>query len=170
MLNILNGQTIAETKDSVDRLQAFVEQYYGEMSSRVQALEGVDIRGRGDADAMSGDDTESVATIHAHPPDPSSEEPFERDLVHYDFSGDLERSWVYRRNRTFRGSVLSAPTNSVNSLRWSFFSELSMAEVSNISVIDLTVTERETFNARRSLQTWSAQPDNRVPTGPYTDG
>lgn len=168
VLNILNGQSIAEAKDSVDRLHTFVEQCYKEMSSRVQLLEGLDIRGRGDADAILGDDTESIATIHAHPPDSSSGEILERGIQHFDFSDDLERSRVYRRNRAFRKSVVSAFTKSAYSLGWSFFSDLSMADVSDVSIISLAISERETFNPQRSSQTWSARLNHGASTGPYT--
>lgn len=161
--------TIAEAKDSVDRLHALVEQCYKEMSFRVQALEVLDMRERGNADWMSGRDTESLATIHAHPLDLSSEESSGSEPVRFDFSDDLQRSRVYRRNQAFRKSVISALTNSVYSLGWSIFSDLSMAEVSNISVINLGITEGETFNFLRSSQTWSSQTNDEAPTGPYTE-
>lgn len=187
VLNILNGfvpicqmllsawvlifrrQTIIEAKDSVDRLHALVEKCYKEMSSRVQALEDLGFQKRESVDWMSGDETESLATIHAHPPGLKSEESIDSEIVRFDFLDDLERSRVYRRNKAFRKSVISALTNSVYSLGWSFLSDLSMAEVSNISVINLGVTEGETFNPRRSSQTWSAQPNDRTSTGLYTN-
>lgn len=124
---------------------------------------------RRDADWMSADDTESLRTIHAHQPDLSPEESFESESVRFDFSDVLQRSRVYRRNQAFCGSFISTLTNSVYSLGWSFFSDLSMAEVSDISVINLAITEEETFNPRRSSQTWSAQPNERVFAGADTD-
>ena len=139
------------------------------MSSRIQALEVLDEQPRSDADRISGDDTESMRTIHAYQPDLSSEKSFESELVPFDFSYDLQRSRVYKRNQAFRESIISALTNSVYSLGWSFFSDLSMAEVSNISVINLAITEEETFNPQRSLQTWSAQPNDGISTGPSSD-
>ncbi|KAI4185820.1 MAG: hypothetical protein LQ346_005816 [Caloplaca aetnensis] len=39
ILHVLNGHTITEAKDSVDRLHGMIERYYQEMSSRVEALE-----------------------------------------------------------------------------------------------------------------------------------
>lgn len=187
VLNILNGfvpicqkllsvwvlifrrHTIVEAKDSVDRLHALVEQCYKEMSSRVRALEVLDTQERVDADWVSGNDTESLATIHAHPHDLSSDESIESEPVRLDFMDDLQKSRVYRRNQAFRESVISALTNSMYSLGWSFFSDLSMAEVSNISVINLAITEGETFNPHRFSQTWSARPNDGNSTGRYTD-
>lgn len=168
---------IAEARDSVGRLHTLVEECYKEMSSRVQALEVLNMQKRGDAEWMSEDDTESLATIHAHPPNIISEEPIESEPVRFDFTDDLQKSRVYRRNQAFRESVISALTNSVYSLGWSFFSDLSMAEISDISVINLAITERETFNPQRSSQTWSAQPNDGASTSPpdpylceYKDG
>lgn len=164
--------TIAEAKVSVDRLHALVEQCYGQMSSRVRALEVLNMQKIGDADWTSGDDTESLPTIHARPPGSiwlDSGEVVESELVRFDFSDDLQKSRVYRRNQAFRETVISALTNSVYSLGWSFFSDLSMAEVSNISVINLAITEGETSNPRRYSQTWSAQPDREVSANDYVD-
>ena len=166
---IFRRHTIAEAKDSVDRLHALVESCYKEMSSRVQALEVLNMQ-QDDADSTSEDDTESLATIQAHRPDGSSEDIMESELRHLDFSDELQRSRVYRRNQAFRESVITALTNSVYSLGWSFFSDLSMAAVSDISVINLAVTKGEVFNSRHSLQTWSAQPNKGYSSDHYVDG
>ena len=166
---IFRRHTIVEAKDSVERLHVLVEQCYKEMSSRVRALEVLDTQERGDADWISGNDAESLATFHAHPLDLSSEESIESEPVRLDFMDDLQKSRVYRRNRAFRESVISALTKSMYSLGWSFFSDLSTAEVSDISVINLPITEGETFNPQRSSQTWSARPNDGNPSGRYTD-
>ena len=186
VLNILNGfvpichmllsaqvlmfrrHTITEAKDSVDRLHALVEQCYKEMSCRVQALEVLDLQKSGNADWMLEDDMESLATIHAFPGDLNYGEAIETEPLHFDFSEDLQRSRVYKRNQAFRSSVISALT-SVYSLGWSFFSDLSMAQVSDISVMNLAITEGECFNPKRPSQTWSAQRNGRVSTDGYVD-
>ncbi|CAF9943492.1 MAG: hypothetical protein ALECFALPRED_000492 [Alectoria fallacina] len=169
VLNILNGHTITEAKDSVDRLHALVEQCYKEMSGRVQALEILDLQKSGNADWILEDDTESLVTIHALPGDLNYGEAIESEPVQFDFLEDLQRSRVYKRNQAFRTSVISALTNSVYSLGWSFFSDLSMAQVSDISVMNLAITEGECFNPERPSQTWSAQPNGRVSTDGYVD-
>ena len=155
--------------------------------------------------SMSEDDTESLATMHAHHHDLSSKETTENGpgqfdfldelqsshtykrnqefrgsvtsaltnsvsgLEHFDFLDELQNSRVYKRNMAFRRSVISALTNSVYSLGWSFFSDLSTAEVSNISVLNLAITKGEVFNPRRSSQTWSAQPNREVSIDDYLD-
>ena len=163
------SHTISEARDSVDRLHALVEKCYKEMTSRVQALEVLTIQ-RGNGSGTFEDDTESLPTIHQHRCDANSEEMVESGLGYFDFLDELQRSRVYRRTQAFRESVISALTNSVYSLGWSFLSDLSMAKVSNISVINLVITEGEVFNPRRSLQTWSARPDGAVSTNDNVDG
>ena len=123
---------------------------------------------RSDADGTSGIDTASRTTVHAHPTGWSSPAPAENEGVRLNFSNDLQRSRVYRRNPAFCESAISEITNSVYSLRWSIFSGLSLSEVSNISVINLAVTDRETFNPTRSTQTWSVQSNHGASTGPDT--
>lgn len=157
--------TIAEAKNSVDRLHTLVEHCYQEMTSRVQALKAPDLQKNDDGIRMLEDDTESLATIHAQPPHSSYGEAIESELARCDFENDLQRSRVYRRNQAFRGSIISQLTRSVYSLGSSFFSDLSMAEVSNISVIHLAITEGEILNPKRSLQTWFSQPNDKVARG-----
>ena len=163
--------TIAEAKSSVDRLHTLVEHHYQEMTSRVQALKVPDLQKSDDAIRMLENDTESLATIHAQPPHSSYGEAIESELARCDFADDLQRSRVYRRNQAFRGSIISQLTRSVYSLGWSFFSDLSMAEVSNISVIHLAITEGEILNPNRSLQTWLSRPNARISIDDfYSDG
>ena len=164
---IFQRHTVAEAKDSVERLHTFVEKCYKDISARIQALEVPELRDRGEAESRLGDDIESLATIHAYPSASRDSEVVENEAVLFDFSDDLQRSRVYRRNQAFRRSVISALTDSVYSVGWSFFSDLSMAEVSNISAINLAITEGEAFNPRRSSQTWSAQPDQMASTGHF---
>ena len=153
----------------MDRLHQLVEQCYSEISSRVQALEVLNLQ-KDNPYWTSKDDAESLATIRAHRPDLSAEEIMESGLEHFDFLDELQRSRVYRRNQAFRTSVISALTNSAYSLGWSFFSGMSIAEVSNISVINLAVIEGEVFNPGRSLQTWSAQSNQGFSTDDQLDG
>ena len=166
---ILRRHNIAEAKDSVDRLHALVESCYKEMSSRVQALEVLSMQ-QGDTCWTSEEDTKSLATLHAHRPDISSDEIMESELGVFDFSDELQRSRVYTRNQAFRKSVFSTFTISAYSLGLSVFSDLSMAAVSDISVINLAITKGEVFNSGRSLQTWSAQSNKGYSSDDHVDG
>lgn len=187
ILNILNGfvphrqvllpawllrfarHTITEAKNSVDQLHHLMEQGYSEISSRVRALEVLSLQ-KDNPSWTSKDDSESLAIIRAHRPDLSAEEIIESGRERFDFSDELQRSRVYKRNEAFRTSVISAITNSMYSLGWSFFSDLSMAEVSNISVMNLAVFEGEVFNPGRTSQTWSAQSGRVTSTDDHLDG
>ena len=148
---------MAEATNSMDRLHTLVERSYEEMSSRVRALEVLVIQNEGNADLMSVDDTESVATIRGLQPDVSYEEAIDSQTSPFNFLDDLQNSRVYRRNQAFRRSTISVLTDSAYSVGWSFLSGMSMAEISDISVINLAIIEGELFNPGRSLQTWSAQ-------------
>ena len=134
------------------------------MSSRVRALELLNVHKTGDAASLSGTEADSLATHRAHPPHLSFEKDIGSEFVQLNFSDDLQVSRVYRRNQAFCNSENSLVTDSAYSLGWSFFSNLSMAEVSNISVINLAIVEGELFNPRRSSQTWSAQRNKGDPT------
>ena len=166
---ISSRHTIAEAKESVDRLHALVEKCYSEMSSRVQALEVPNMQ-QVDAYWTLEGDTDSLTTIHASRPDVSSQEIMESGLGDFDFSDELQRSRVYRRNQAFRKSVVSALTNSAYSLGWSYFSDLSVGGMSNVSVINLAVSEEEVFNPGRVLQTWSTQPNTGYSSDNHLDG
>lgn len=153
----------------MDRLRALVEGSYKEMFSRVQALEVHNMQKDGDS-CLSEDDVESLATIRPQRPIINSEESLEGGPVRFEFSEELQRSRVYMRTKAFSKSVISALTRSEYSLGSSVFSGLSLSEVSNISVINLAITEREVYNPARSSQTWPAQGDRGVLTDVYLDG
>ena len=161
--------TIAEAKESVDRLHALVEKCYSDMSSRVQALEVPNMQQNDACWTLEGD-TDFLATIHASRPNVRSQEIMESGLGDFDFSDELQRSRVYRRNRAFRKSVISALTNSVYSLGWSYFSDLSVGGVSDVSVINLAVFKEEVFNPGRALQTLSTQPNTGHSSDNHFDG
>ena len=161
--------TIAQAKESVDRLHSLVEKWYREMSSRVQALEVPNMQ-QDDACWTLEEDTDSLPIVHASRSNVNSQEIRGSGLGGFDFSDELRRSRVYRRNQAFRRSVLSALTNSVYSLRWSYFSDLSLGGVSDVSVINLAVCEEEVFNPGRVSQTWSTQPNTGYSSDNHLDG
>ena len=172
--------TLAEAKDSVDRLYALVERCYQDMSSRVQALETRELQRMHDESLTTpGDDAASIVTTIENAPrqggttaTDGNEEPFDlaeglrrsqvynptgahQAYVAFNFTEDLQKSWVYRRNGAFRVSTCSQLTTGACSTTWSCLSDLSMAEVSNISVINLAISVDEVNNPQRSSQTWS---------------
>ena len=80
-----------------------------------------------------------------------------------DFNEELQRSRVYRKEKTFRQSTISIDQQT---LTQSYLSAFSLAEVSNISVINLAVTLEDVHNNNRVVQTWPNPPDDVGPSGP----
>ena len=131
------------------------------MSSRVQALEEREFLRR-DASTLGPFDngTESVRTINGYNFAPETSPATAHDSLSFDFTPALQASWVYRRSGAFRASTYSLSTRDAYSTSWSCLSGLSMADISNISVINLAVSTEEVFNYRHASQTWS---NNREP-------
>ena len=69
-----------------------------------------------------------------------------------EYLDELKASWVYRRNAAFESSTFSLDHYSTT---WSCISARSMAEISNISVINLAITIDDVLNTQRAFQTWS---------------
>lgn len=149
-----------EAKSSVDRLHGMIERCYQEMSSRMEALELRNLRSSDGSllDHQPDSDTSSVMTIKAPKFDPSEPERgpnTSSGMITFDFTETLQKSWVYRRNTVPDVSGSSLYTRDTCSMTWSCLSDLSWAEVSNISVIGLPVSVNEVHNPLRSSQTWS---------------
>ena len=67
------------------------------------------------------------------------------------FAEDLEQSWVYQRNESgLRHSMFSASSSVAGTGHWSMLSGLSMAEVSNVSVINLPILYQEVHKVFRN--------------------
>lgn len=137
-----------------------VERCYQEMSSRIEALE---LRNGRSSDGYPlhhrpGSDTSSVMTIKG--PKSVSSKPrrasiTSNGILAIDFTAILRKTWVYRRNKALDVSGSSLYSRDTCSMTWSCLSDLSWAEVSNISVIDLPISVDEVRNPLRSSQTWS---------------
>ena len=146
-------------KRSVERLHGLIENSYQEMLSRMRALEVsmsmcVKING-----STKDDDASSVLTVTDKQLDIDRPTGKAHSLPIPDFVRDLKRSWVYRRSDAFRASVSSKSSASRYSTSWSFLTGLSVAEMSNISVLNLLISESELFNSLRTTQTWTNDSD-----------
>lgn len=76
----------------------------------------------------------------------------------YTFDEDLQASWVYARAAK-RQSSLSLPS-ATRSIGWSIFSGVSLANVSNVSVISLPITVQEICNGPSY---YNVTAENKVP-------
>ena len=149
-----------EAKSSVERLHRMIERCYQEMSSRMGALELRELRLADECPTcrQHESDTSSVRTIKAAPSQISRSEldpTTSRDILTFDFTDILQKSWVYRRNKALDVSCSSLYSRDTCSMTWSCLSDLSLAKVSNISVIGLPISVDEVRNPSRSSQTWS---------------
>lgn len=132
------------------------------MSSRLSALETKQTRLADSASTIRPE--EDTASILTGIPGPSTYDvalAVNSEIKTHDFTEVLQRSWVYTRNKAFQSSIYSLSTTDAHSTRWSCLSGLSMAEVSDLSVLNLVITVDEVCNPSRSSQTWSS---NNVPS------
>lgn len=127
VLNVLNGNSIAEARTSVDRLHEIIEYCYGDMSSRITALELSEQRRLEETSTRSPPE-DHTASIFAKGPSTDLE-----------FTEALKKSWVYWRNNAFDTSGFSCSSGDTCSMAWSCLSGVSCAAISNISVINLPI-------------------------------
>ena len=126
------------------------------MSSRLQTLEHDQWEQKGNQSVL-GDDAASLVTVTAESSNVGDPTALASGIRTFDFTDDLQNSWVYKRNHTFRESRFSLSTRSTLTCHWSYLSALTMSDVSAISIINLPITEAEVFNVHRSSQTWSKE-------------
>ncbi|KAL8765775.1 MAG: hypothetical protein Q9209_007239 [Squamulea sp. 1 TL-2023] len=168
LLQLLNGDTAAETKKSVDRLNGLIERCYEGISSRIGNLECCERQQQQHhRDSLPylpdlEDDTASIITVtastyHNNVSELLSSVTSMDTIRTYDFTEALRNSQVYRRNNALDSTRLSVFSRDTCSMSWSCFSGMSLAEISNLSVIDLPITTDELWNPLRSgsSQTWS---------------
>lgn len=143
-----------EAKDSVDRLYDIVDKHYQAMSSRIHALEMREMQRVSCAPSAllrNQDLSEFTAS------DDSQQNP-EYDIAAaingatFDFWEELEQSRVYRKVSAVRASTFSTDQCTMT---WSCLSGFSLAELSNISVINLVISTEEVYNLHRISQSWS---------------
>ncbi|KAG8527895.1 uncharacterized protein KY384_006811 [Bacidia gigantensis] len=90
ILTILNGQTLIEAKDSVDRLFTLIEQCYEDMSARISSLEAEQTCPH---EIGSHDDSASTITITKQAPSYGGANDSNLEIAPGDFVEDLQRSW-----------------------------------------------------------------------------
>lgn len=169
------SNNIAEAKASVDRLHKTIERHYEEISSRMEALELCEV-GRADRVSLyprSRDDTSSIKTMKRPPTAFTMSDSYSASsggVVTFDFTETLQRSWVYRRNNALDPSRSSLYSKDHCSLAWSYLSNVSWAEVSNISVIGLPITNDEVHYSMWTSRTSSNGPiDPAWPLSPAVE-
>jgi len=139
----VNKSSLNEAKISVDRLCDLVETRYGDMLSRLHPIQTQGAAqipvNTSSGSALKGDKTQSsLSNVLVR------EEP--------EYTADLAKSWVYARNDALRDSTPSLLSADRRSTSWSVLSQLSIADVSNVSVLNLVITTSEVSTARQLLR------------------
>ena len=94
----------------------------------------------------------SLSQINRSCPDVKDQYP----PLSFSFEEELNGSRVYTRNRPrLRYSVLTLPSTKSSSTSWSFFSGLSLSDISTVSVVGLLISPAELYNWRRYGEEWT---------------
>ncbi len=96
----------------------------------------------------------TITPLNQDFPDGQSPLPAPMPEAKSDLELELYSSWVYRRT-THRHSTSSLPSAFGSTAGWSFFSGISLAEISNISVISLPISYHEIWNAEHYMSTYN---------------
>ena len=67
-------------------------------------------------------------------------------FARYSFEEDLRRSRVYSRVQIYNSDTSTISTHN-KSTAWSYWSSISLSEISNISVLNLLITPSEIYNS-----------------------
>lgn len=159
---MVRSTSTEEAQASVERLAAMMTQLLQsneDMSHRMANMElrtksYLPSRTQTTSDALrprmascrnSNKDRESMVTIQQVKPYGSCEQ--DNSLLRFDhsFDLDLKNSRPYTR-ASKRPPIWSVASSAVQTLSWSCFSGLSLADMSQISVINLPITQRELWN------------------------
>lgn len=159
-----------EAKNSIDELCSSVKQHYQEMSQRLQVLEqsGLDQENedqRGDEKILPIRNTDERLSMFTA----GVRDPIGHDLriPEHDFTEDLASSRVYARPQVWRDSVSSLRTGT-HTTSWSILSGLSLAAISNVSVISLLVTIEEVYCPFQYYLSSPANGEAGLPCSPPT--
>ena len=155
-----------EAQSSADQLNRIVTQFLESNREMSRRLANIELRDAaypstamvressvGETDLKRVDigstrDGESVMTIRGTRQEPPSETERESTRVcHYTFDKDLSSSRPYIR--ALRRSIAwSAASSSIHTRGWSCLSGISLADVSQISVVNLLVSREELYNSQ----------------------
>lgn len=159
MISVLTYSSIAEVQSSVDQLSNITQQLLEnnrDISERLSRMESKN------SDALSAiaptacelvgsdiEDDESIITVRPVKAGSSAGKAFEMQIMSLpsEFESLLESSRPYRRASKRPDQSLSATSSVIHTLGWSFLSGISLAEVSNISIIELALDKNNIWNS-----------------------
>lgn len=155
MLTTLTCASVDQATTSVETLTSLVRdlvQNNQDLYSRILNLESSQRTIRPTASLKEAEDEDDVSTIQSprKASDPTLEEERESTVTavkEFTFERDLRQSRAYARVM-WRDSLMSLQSSTAPSFGWSCLSGLSLANVSNISVISLPIVATELTNAQ----------------------
>ena len=172
-LTSLVTQILHSNEDVSRRLASMESRTAPSSSSSISTLKQLKSHFSEDSDEYDSNDDESCRTVKAGSRDPSNdimqEERPDRTFA-FTFDKDLKASRAYSRVAK-RTSVFSTSSSLAQSMGWSYFSGLSLADLSEISVINLPIVPRELWNgehytkarAKESLKVDVKEPTAKSP-------
>ena len=144
----MRSHTIQEAKLSTDRLTETVNNFYQEVMNKLQAIELRQLeQSLRTPSILQPNEADTLVPDQLDPPSAqlSDADRLSKSQFNYTFDAELRASPAYRR--LSRGpSVFSLSTRHAHTTGWSILSDLSMANVSNISVISLAITAGEVYD------------------------
>ena len=161
MISVLTYSSIADVQSSVDQLGNITRQLLesnhdiAERLSRMEsknsdALSAIAPTARELVGSEAIEDDESIITVRPVKAGSSAGKAFEMQIMSLpsEFESLLESSRPYRRACKRPDRSLSAPSSVIHTLGWSFLSGISLAEVSNISIIELALDKNNIWNSK----------------------
>lgn len=154
LIDLVTSTSVDQATTSVETLTSLVQQVLQsnqDLCARLRSLElsSSDKKTPSTAQAVESDDEDDASTIRPkrHTSDPVLEanQIKETGIRKFTFEQDLRQSRVYKRIRR-RNSLQSLSSSTAPSFGWSCLSEMSLANVSNISVISLPIAVNELTN------------------------
>ena len=130
-------QTLESNREMSQRMARLEQQTFRRPLSSVPTINGRDATWSPSlAETTTADDTESIVTIRGSAQNARGNE--SRGTYAFSFDQDLDKSRPYVRAMKQQGAW-STTSSEIHTMGWSFLSGISLADVSDISVINLPI-------------------------------
>ena len=138
-----------EAQKTVKQLRTVVDKSYQDLSKRLEAMELLQVEQSSLLFRLSKINEDSTSEVKLS-------QPWRRPQ--FTFEKALKKSRVYKRVE-WTESLSSCLTKDSHNTNWSMLSDLSLADVSNISVISLAITVGEVYNSIQYYSDGNAKND-----------
>lgn len=111
----------------------------------------------------SGADDDTINAVESCNQPQASQSPIEQTMFGFAFDKDLKATRVYSRV-AYQRSGISLSSSAGKSRGWSFLSDVSLAEVSKVSVVSLPISAAELCEGMQGLSPSTSQPHDSYRT------